>query len=158
MGTLADLGGRYRFNTRLLARFTEDFSEKDWGSRADDLNAAHWILAHMTGTRRSALRLMGVDIPREEWEKATGLGGDHEGFKQAPPVARLLSEFQALGEKIDKVISALGADGLSRTIDTGLPDGSKTAGEGVFGLYMHECIHMGQLSMIRRLLGKPGLM
>ena len=158
MGTLADLGGRYCFNSRLLARLTEDFSEEDWGHRGDQLNAAHWVLAHITGARRGALRLMGQEAPRAEWEQATALGSDRDGFKSAPLVPELLGEFEALGSKIDGRLAELGPRGLSKTTDADLPDGSSTIGEGIFGLYMHECFHLGQLSLIRRMLGKPRFM
>lgn len=152
MATLADLGGRYQFNSGLLSRLTEDFSEEDWGLRQDHLNAAHWVLAHITGARRGVMRLMGVEVEREEWETATGLGGDREGFQEAPSVSDLLTEFEALGSKISESIDSLGPRGMAMSVDTDLPDGSKTIGEAVFGLYMHECVHLGQLTMIRRML------
>ena len=158
MGTLADLGGRYEFNSRLLMRLTADFSESDWGLREDRLNAAHWVLAHITGTRRSALRLMGQAIERDEWEDETGLGGDPHGFRKAPTVESLLGEFESLGSEISDALEELGPDGLSKAVSLDLPDGSRTVEEGVFGLYMHECIHLGQLTLIRRLLGKPRFM
>ena len=158
MATLGDLGGRYQFNARLLGRLTEDFSEPDWGLRDDGLNAAHWVLAHITGARRGAMRLMGSNIEREEWETATGLGGDRDGFIQAPPIADLMVEFESLGLKISESLAALGPDGLAKETDSDLPDGSRTVNEGVFGLYMHECIHLGQLTLMRRLLGKPRFM
>ena len=158
MATLSDLGGRYQFNSKLLGRLIEDFSEDDWGLRDDELNAAHWVLAHITGARRGAMRLMGGDIEREDWETVTGLGGDREGFKKAPPVAELIVEFDGLGARISESIAKLGPDGLAKEVDADLPDGSRTIHEGVFGLYMHECIHLGQITMIRRLLGKPRFM
>ena len=127
MATLGDLGGRYQFNTRFLGRLTEDFSGPDWGLRDDELNAAHWVLAHITGARRGAMRLMGRDIERERWETATGLGGDRDGFKQAPPVADLMAEFDSLGSKISESLAALGPDRLAKEVDAGLPDGSRTA-------------------------------
>jgi hypothetical protein len=154
MATLGDLGGRYQFNSRLLGRLIEDFTEDDWGLRSDDLNAAHWVLAHITGARRGAMRLMGNDMEREDWETATGLGGDRDGFKGAPPVAELIVEFDSLGSKISDSLASLGPGGLAKEVDAGLPDGSRTINEGVFGLYMHECLHLGQITMIRRLLGK----
>jgi hypothetical protein len=158
MATLGDLGGRYQFNTRFLGRLTEDFSGPDWGLRDDEFNAAHWVLAHITGARRGAMRLMGHDVEREEWETATGLGGERGGFVQAPTVADLLVEFESLGAKISESLAAMGPDALAKEIDADLPDGSKTVNEGVFGLYMHECIHLGQFTMMRRLLGKPRFM
>ena len=128
------------------------------GFRGDDLNAAHWVLAHITGARRGAMRLMGHNIERKDWETATGLGGERDGFKGAPSVSELILEFDSLGSKISDSIAALGPEGLAKETDAGLPDGSRTIGEGVFGLYMHECLHLGQITMIRRLLGKPRFM
>jgi hypothetical protein len=158
MATLGDLGGRFLFNTHLLGRLLEDFTEADWGLRDDELNAAHWVLAHITGARRGAMRLMGHDIEHEEWETVTGLGGDKEGFKQAPKVEDLIPEFESLGSRISESMASLGPGGLAVEIDADLPDGSRTINEGVFGLYMHECLHLGQITMIRRLLGKPRFM
>jgi hypothetical protein len=158
MATLGDLGGRYQFNTTLLGRLVEDFGEEDWGLRDDGLNAAHWVLAHITGTRRGAMRLMGHHMERETWEEITGLGGAREGFEKAPRVQDLMREFESLGVRIGESLAALGPDGMAERIDIDLPDGSKTIKEGLFGLYMHECLHLGQITMIRRLLGKPGFL
>lgn len=155
MATLGDLGGRYQFNTGLLGRLVEDFGEVDWGLRDDGLNAAHWVLAHITGARRGAMRLLGHDIEREGWEEATARGGDRDGFRKAPQVSDLMREFESLGVRIAESLESLGPEGLAREIDADLPDGSRTIVEGVFGLYMHECFHLGQISLIRRLLGKP---
>ena len=158
MGTKADLGGRYEFNSGFLAKLTEDFEEGDWGLRDDDLNAAHWDLGHLVSSRRGALRLMGKEIQRDDWEDAIGLGGEREGFKQAPPVADLMKEFAELGTNISRTIDELGKEGLAREIDAVLPDASQTIGEGVFGLYMHECVHLGHFTLFRRLLGKVRFM
>jgi len=158
MGTLSDVGGRYEFNAELLAGLTRDFSESDWGLREDALNAAHWILAHIVRTRRSILRLLGSDFPAEPWEDETAMGAPREGFRQAPAVPDLLEEFRAHGSRISESLTALSPEMASKPLKSELPDGSKTVQDGICGFFfMHECYHLGQIGMIRRLLGKPGI-
>lgn len=158
MGTPSDVGRCYEFNAEMLAGLTSDFSESDWGPREDTLNAAHWILAHIVRTRRHILRMMGHNVPTEPWEAVTGMGGPHEGFRQAPAVPDLLGEFRTQGPRIKESLIALSPEAASRPLEGKLPDGSKTVEEGICGFFfLHECYHMGQLGMIRRLLGKPGI-
>jgi hypothetical protein len=158
METLSDVARRYEFNAGILAALTRDFSEGDWDLREDDLNAAHWILAHLVGARRSVLRMLGQEVSTEPWEKLTGMGGPRDGFKSAPEVSDLVAEFRAQGARIKDGLRGLSSEAASRPLKSGLPDGSKTVIEGVSGFfYFHETFHLGQLDLIRRLLGKPGI-
>lgn len=158
MGTLSDVGRCYEFNAEMLAGLTRGFSESDWELREDTLNAAHWILAHIVRTRRSVLRMLGHNVPVESWEEVTGMGGPREGFRQAPAVPDLLEEFRTQGLSIKENLISLAPETASRPLEAELPDGSKTVEEGICGFFfLHECYHLGQLGMIRRLLGKPGI-
>jgi hypothetical protein len=158
MGNLSEVGKRYEFNVEMLTAQTGDFSESDWGLRDDDLNAAHWILAHIVRTRRSILRMLGHELPTDPWEELTALGGPRDGFKSAPAASDLLAEFRDQGSRIKESLQDLSPEVASRPMETNLPDGSKTVGESIAGFfYFHESFHLGQFGFIRRLLGKPGI-
>jgi hypothetical protein len=155
MGNLATLGGRFAFNSNFLGVVTGDFSApSDWGGREDSLNAAHWVLAHITGTRRITARLLGQEVAQDDWEQAVKMGGAPQGYQQAPEPEALRTEFVELGSLIERTLDSFGPEQLSQKIDGQFPDGSETVEQAAFGLYMHECIHLGQLLLIRRLLGK----
>lgn len=150
--------GQYEFNDEMLAALTRDFTEADWGTRQDPSNAAHWILAHIVRTRRTILRMLGDDVPAEPWEETTKMGSPADGFIQAPSAKDLLDEFRTLGSRIKERLLAMSGGDAAKPLKKKLPDGSKTIGEGIQGFFcMHESYHIGQIGVIRRLLGKPGI-
>ena len=158
MVTPSTLAGRYQFNAGMLSELTRDFTEADWGTRQDPFNAAHWILAHIVRTRRAILRMLGDDVPTEPWEEVTKMGSPPDGFMQAPSAKNLLDEFRTQGTRIKENLLAMSAEDASKPLQKALPDGSKTVGEGIHGFfYMHESYHIGQIGVVRRLLGKPGI-
>ena len=46
---------------------------------------------------------------------------------------------------------------LSRPLEKPMPDGANTVAGLVRFMCFHESYHIGQLGLLRRLLGKPGL-
>jgi len=156
---LAALARRFRFNEQLLKVATEGFGPEDWARppAPSGGNCAHWILGHVTQSRRMALRRLGVELAREPWEELVGMHSKPVGTAGFPPVAALQGEFSARGAELARLLAELG-QGEAEAAWGGkpFPDGSRSVNDVLHFLYFHETYHLGQIGLLRRIAGKPG--
>jgi uncharacterized damage-inducible protein DinB len=141
-------------NARLLemnaAGLTEELAHR---RPANGVASAAWILGHLIMTRRSTLRLLGEALPEEPaWGAHYSRGGP--GAKAHLTWAELLEAFMATSQSLKAVFQQL--DDWDRpTLNPAL--GIEQPLEQVVAfIFMHECYHLGQLGIIRKLHGLPG--
>lgn len=153
---LAALGARYRFNNDLLHAVSEGFTPEDWRVRAGESNPAVWILGHVTASRRVLLRGAGQAVETAEWEALFAMGRKPSPDDPYPPADALAADFRELGERIVETLAGLTPEQAASAVPQPLPDGSRTLEGFLHFLYMHECYHLGQIGLLRRMTGKPG--
>jgi uncharacterized damage-inducible protein DinB len=156
MNPLKPLADRFLFNDRFLDQLVQGFDEADWHRRAGAGNHAQWLLGHLAVTRRWALRLAGQATEEEAWEAHFGQGRapGPQGDDIAPELLR--EAFLKAGERLRAHLASATqtqADAPMREF----PDGSRTMGAGMHFLHFHESYHLGQIGLLRRVAGKPGL-
>ena len=155
---LADLARQYRFNDATVQALCEGLEPRDWSRRPGDRggNTAHWVLGHVAATRRRMLRKVGVDVPPAEWEGLFDARdpGDPERY---PAIGDLRADLARTGERLSERLEDMSPDEAAQDWGTTFPDGGHTLEGGLRFLFFHEAWHLGQLSLLRRLAGKPGL-
>jgi len=156
MAQLDTVAAQFRFHEGMLARTVEGFEEADWLHRPGEANHALWILGHVAATRRYLLRRLGEKVDEEEWEKAFGQG-NRPGDKLEPAPAALIKDVQSMGAQLEMRIRSLTLEETEAPIEKPMPDGSKTRAGMVRFLLFHEAYHLGQLGLLRRIRGKPGV-
>ncbi len=157
MQLLSELGAKFGFASRMLTLLTSDFSEEDWSRRLYGVNSPHWVLGHITVMRRAILRMIGQPAIQLEWETTFGMSASGDIPSSAPTPAALLEEFHATSVALANALPKLPEQVAESEIPSPLPDGSRTVGQALMGLYMHECYHLGQIGLMRRLQDKPGI-
>ena len=149
----------FHFNHQFLDSVTTDFSDADWlappGTKGG--NHAHWILGHLAVSRRALLRGVGKPVPPEPWEKAFGRGSQPVAGKDGPSPAALRQDFLASGALLHDHLASLSPEEAAAPYGRKLPDGSESVSGAAHFLFLHECYHIGQLGLLRRILGKPGV-
>ena len=156
MGPLTALARRFAFNDAFLANLTEGFEPSDWLHRGGEANHAQWLVGHLASTRRWALRLLGVSADEEPWERHFG--------QKSPPTTQsddiapemLLESFVKNGEVLREHMAAMSTEATEAALFD-FPDGSHSADGGLHFLHFHESYHLGQIGLIRRAVGKPGI-
>jgi hypothetical protein len=146
---------------RLLLWYVEDLTPQEFLHRPHQkVNCAAWLLGHLTLTDRQTLRkVFGVtDLPAlpEGFEKRFSRD---EGCPQAAEFGdvRLLAPLFARHREllIETVRSADPAD-LAKPLPMPHPR-FKSAGEAAAFMAIHTAMHAGQITVIRRSLGRPPL-
>jgi uncharacterized damage-inducible protein DinB len=141
-------------NLRLLelngAGLTPELASK---RPASGVASAAWIVGHLVLARRRILKLVGGPVPdAPEWEQHYARGGP--GATAHLDWSALVTAFQATDQDL-KVAFQLVADWDRPTINPAI--GTDQPLEHVLSfLFMHECYHLGQIGLIRKLHGLPG--
>lgn len=146
--------GAFAGNLRLLelnsAGLTAELADR---RPASGVNSAAWILGHVTATRRRMVKLLGGAVPEDPaWEKHYARGGP--GNPAHLPWEDLLAAFGATDAMLKEALLGV-ADWDRPTVNPAI--GTEQALEQVLAfLYMHECYHLGQIGVVRKLHGLPG--
>ena len=120
------------------------------------VNHPAWILGHLALTGDSAVRLLGGKKSLDEsWKALFGAGSQPSSSRGDYPSKEVL--LQVLQERYEQVCRLAGdarAEDLARPNPTPLRQGLPTIGDAVaFLLTGHPGLHLGQLSIWRRMVG-----
>lgn len=115
-------------------------------------NCLNWVLGHIVWSRNKVLSLLG-EAPVWNEKAASCYQGGSKPFADASE-AQPLEEILAAFDGSQKTILAA----LERMTEAGLAalHAKETVGQRLAFLQFHETYHIGQLGLLRRLLGKPG--
>ncbi|MBA3846887.1 MAG: DinB family protein [Planctomycetes bacterium] len=153
---LVPLAHQYQVSAGFIDRLVGDFAAPDWAARDATGHDARWIVGHLAAIRARCGGMMGLEARAKPWHAAVGRGSRPDQVSAEVQGADLLAAFhaahRAMAERWDSLTPADLAKPLGRT----LPDGADTNGGALRFLAWHEAYHLGQLGLIRRLVGKPG--
>jgi hypothetical protein len=118
------------------------------------------VVGHLTRTRNMALGTMGQKspYPMEEFDPYDDRTGVPFSRDKAMPFDELSRRFKAMQEPLVRTISGMPDHLLSMKPPrplTGEPN--ETIGRNLATLVFHECYHVGQTGILRRVVGKSGV-
>jgi hypothetical protein len=142
----------------LLQRYTEDFTPEEYLKRVTpDSNCAAWIIGHLTLTDRRALGALGAtDLPAlpQGYEQRFGRTENAPQASDFGDVKILMPLFHQHRQRLIETVHRATAEQLEKPVQTPRPM-FKTAGEMAHFMALHAATHAGQITMIRRALGRP---
>jgi len=117
------------------------------------------VLGHMTRTRNMALGSMGQKspYPMEDFDPYDDRTGVPFSPEKALPFDELKRRFKAMQEPLVRAITGMPPEVLASKPPrpmTGEPN--ETVGSNLATFVFHECYHVGQTGVLRRVAGKPG--
>ena len=152
------LAESYRQQTKFVGFHVSDFSDADMLVRpADNANHAAWQIGHLVATYPQVINLVtpgAIPTLPQEFLELHGKKGSalNEGFEpKAQLLARLNQMTEAAIEWVDKLTDA----DLSKPAPEALKGWVSTIGQLAYALPPHTNMHIGQIQVIRRKLGKP---
>lgn len=140
--------------------FIADFSNADWLHRTDPKsNCAAWIIGHLILVDRRVLGRMGVSdlapLP-DGFEKRFGQKDDAPAAREFGDVTILRPLFAATRGQLIEAAKKAPADVLEKPVDPPHPR-FQTVWQMIQFMGIHSAVHAGQISAIRRSLGRPPL-
>ena len=154
---LIPLAHQYAVGDRFLTLLTGDFADADWLTRDATGHDARWIVGHLAVTRDRCVGMMGLPPRSAGWHQAVMRGTRPEGVFDSVFGPELAASFHAAHQLMVGRWEALTASDIAAPLGRTLPDGADTIGGALRFLAWHEAYHCGQLGLIRRLVGKPGI-
>lgn len=152
-----------RMGKALIHRMIDDLTPAEFHHQPfPGANSAAWIVGHLAATnRRLAERLGATGLPEVPAELAVKLAttkqpaGDQSGLGDPAELVRL---FDLYTDAVIAAVANVPADQLDAPAPFPLPAVATNLGEGLLFIGgFHPTMHSGQLSTIRRSLGKPPL-
>lgn len=141
-----------------LENALEDIGDDAWETRLGEqpTNHAAFISLHVLDARCFLLRSLGVDV-QHGFEALTENARRLEDIAEYPPVGEILEAWQRVSEKLAPALEAMTTEALANTSPHPFPIDDETMLGLLAFLSQHEAYHMGQLGIIRRAHGRPGL-
>ena len=120
-------------------------------------NSMNWVLGHMLDARNSTLKLIGK-TPSLDTGDIYKRNGPEFDAAAAAPFEELVQAFGATQETLVGFLESANADALAKEIPNMPSPLGDTLGSAVTAIAFHEAYHSGQLGILRRCLGKDGVL
>jgi hypothetical protein len=153
------LAQQFRFHERFLSLLAGDFDAPAWDFRPANTsgNTAHWLLGHLLDTRFQLLERLGVPVPIEPWQSEYRMGAKPGPELPGPTPVELLQRFGAAGESLARSIDSLSEAELAADWGKKIPNGGTSVLDALRFYHFHETYHLGQIGLLRRQMGRPGI-
>jgi uncharacterized damage-inducible protein DinB len=155
------LASGVRMSTALIHRMVDDLTPEEFHHQpAPGANCAAWIVGHLATTINRVLhRLNATDVPdipeeiKAKFQMTQKPAGQQKDLGASKSLLALLD---GQAKRYEAVLRNLSDEALSGEPELKPPE-AKTRGDLLLFLSLHSAFHAGQLSTIRRSLGKPPL-
>jgi uncharacterized damage-inducible protein DinB len=141
----------------MMHRFVDDLSPQEFLHRpAEKANCAAWLIGHLILSERGGLKTLGADLPSLPDTFEQRFSRD-EGCPQAAEfgdVAQLMPLFDQHRDRLIEAVKRATPEQLDQPVPKPHPLFS-TAGQLANFLAHHVTLHAGQITIIRRSLGRP---
>lgn len=127
--------------------------EESCAAPAGGVNSLNWVLGHIMMERDVILRLLGGTPLWSEAEAAPYLRGTNgrPDASSARPLSEIMDALDRSHTAIQERLNAMRPAGFEEATAKG------TIGTDLAFLQFHESYHAGQVGLLRRLLGKEGI-
>lgn len=116
-------------------------------------NCANWIAGHIVATRNGLHSALGLDPgwPSADAERYKRGAAPITGTAGTQPLESIIALYKKSQAVLIEALGALTDEALSQNIE------GRTLAEIIAGFSFHESYHVGQLGLLRRMVGKPGV-
>ena len=133
------------------------------GAQGGDGNHAVWVLGHLCTVEGALGQVVrGDPNPVERWFPLFGTGTQpHQDAAAYPSFDELLTTFRNLRAKNLRLLDEIGEAGLDAVppnVPPGFEDAMQTVGQTFLLIAMHNMVHYGQVTDVRRVAGVKPLM
>jgi uncharacterized damage-inducible protein DinB len=140
-------------NTRLfhncLADVDDDSAQNRPGPKANNMT---FIAVHLLDARAWMARYLGLQY-RHPFEDELASVTSIDDVERFPSLESLVTAWNDVSERLTERLACLAAEDIERDSEQEFPVGDRSVLGGVAFLLQHESFHIGQLALIRRILG-----
>lgn len=146
-----------RINTKLFRNCLHGMTQALAETRSNDgTNSALWVAAHMVKARYGLLKRFGEDRVNPLPAELMAAKGIND-VKSWPSVQEVLAAWTDVSHGLRDRLPKLTAAELDAAVEVRFPVFEQTQFAVLVFMTQHDSYHLGQLSMLRKVLGLPGM-
>lgn len=154
-GGLGPVASVLRMNTRLFEHCLEGITEADGLARPLGVNSITFLFMHVVDARHYLAGLLGPDLDNPLAPYADVGSIDEAG--ELPSLADLRTAWREVSDEVQRRVEGLTAGAAAAESPAAFPIDDGTVRGAVAFLVQHESYHLGQIGLLRRQLGYPGM-
>lgn len=152
--TLAD---QFDLHTRLFNNVLDGITEDEADHRiGDNVNPMKWIAGHLTSMRYGLGQLAQLD-EADPYHELFSHGQSFQELDDYPLMEKIKENWNRISDRLSAGLRQLPEEALASPAPANVPVPDKSLGGMLTFLMHHEAYHLGQLSLYRRLHGKPAM-
>ena len=149
----ATIASMFKTNAQVFAKATDGVPAEKWLVRpSNNSNHLTWVAGHVVVHRAIVAKMLGHQWSAP-WENLFARGAQLVNPEQYPDPAELQRSFKEISEKVASSLPGLSAETLRTPVPKGQPSLDGTLGGSIALLCLHESIHVGQMTYLRKCLG-----
>lgn len=149
----ATIANMFKTNAQAFDKAIQGVPAEKWLVRpSSNSNHLTWIAGHVVVHRAFVAKILGLPWSAP-WERLFARGAQLVGSEQYPAPAELQRSFQEISEKVASALPGVSEEILRKPVPKGQPSLDGTLGGSIALLCLHESIHVGQMTYLRRCLG-----
>ena len=150
---IATIANMFKTNAQVFDKAVHGVAPEKWLGRPSQ-NSHHltWIAGHVVVHRAFVAKMLGLQWSAP-WEQLFARGAKLAGPEQYPDPAELQRSFRELSEKVASALPNIPEEILRKPVSKEQPSLDGTLGGSIALLCLHESIHVGQMTYLRKCLG-----
>jgi hypothetical protein len=147
----------YGITTALVEKAIRDFSDDEARKRVEgSSNCMLWLFAHLTAVRCSLSSMLGAK-KEVAWQQRFGKGSPGDDFANYPTMDEVREVWKEITPQLMQALETAGDEQLSASASRDFPIPDKSMRGAILFLAFHESYHVGQMSYLRKCIGKDNL-
>ena len=154
----AALKAQFDLQTRLYTNTLAGITDEESNARnSENVNHMKWIAGHLLNTRVSSLTRLTGGEPNEAYAGQFGRGVALDPSATYPSIDEMTQKWNETSAKISEGLSQIPEEVLLSPSPAQAPIGDNTIRGLLAFLISHESYHIGQLSLLRKMVGKEAM-
>lgn len=149
----ATIANMFNTNAKAFDKAVQGVAPEKWLVRPfQNSNHLTWIAGHVVVHRAFVAKMLGRQWSAP-WEQLFARGAKLAGPEQYPEPAELQRSFREVSEKVASALPGISEEALRKPVPKEQPSLDGTLGGSIALLCLHESIHVGQMTYLRKCLG-----
>ena len=149
----ATIASMFKTNAQVFDKATQGIAPEKWLVRpSQNSNHLTWIAGHVVVHRAIVGKMLGLEWSAP-WEQLFARGAKLAAPEQYPGPAELQRSFREMSEKVASAFPGISEETLRKPVPKEQPSLDGTLGGSVALLCLHESVHVGQMTYLRKCLG-----
>jgi uncharacterized damage-inducible protein DinB len=149
---------QYDLQTSWFLNALENITEEECNLQfSENLNPVKWVAGHLADARMTIFGIVSCNPINEHYKKLFGKGTSNEISDAFPTIEQIKTDWKTISTDLKMALQNISEEKLlsKPPFQTSIPDETLSGLIAYFA--MHESFHIGQLSILIKLLGKEAM-